>query len=599
LEVLFKKENEYKGLHCRQLAQQTLRDINGTWKSFQALMREYKNPTKRYDGKSKKIIEKPSKPRYKDKIKGQCVAIFTDQVVRIKDGIEEDSNVIWNCGIKEPRQTDKKILYIHFPKEVGLSPIKTRLKKLKQVRIVPKGFNYIIEIVYERKVLNFDLIEERIAGIDIGINILMAIANNVGLEHFLIDGKPVKVINQFFEKEMARLRRERDLQLKKERTEFQAICELLRCKFDKKSGLLSSKSFTQRKNKVLRRKVKHEAYFSSLSDFINGESFKLEGEDSIEKMVEYLVNLYSNKNKWTLSEIVKIIHDFYMDDEYNPKKVRKFLMEIVKDEDFSIENFSKNYKKFFKVKDQPIKILKRVVKKLFRKEKIAIEKLKKTLEYYDKYALKPKTELIKMKLELKDVIYAPTKRMENLKKTRATKLKNYFHQASRYIINWCIENRIGTLVIGYNECWKQKTKMGKRMNQIFAGIPFLKLINAIRYKAEEVGISVILVNEAHTSKCSFLDCEPIKHHDNYIGERTRRGTFKSGNGHQIHADINSALNIIKRARPDSFNEYIEMVSGQPRIKKTKLENLLLNPRFIKLKNNSLVEHCSKKAISFA
>jgi len=78
------------------------------------------------------------------------------------------------------------------------------------------------------------------------------------------------------------------------------------------------------------------------------------------------------------------------------------------------------------------------------------------------------------------------------------------------------------------------------------------LVNMIKYKAEEEGIEVILQEESHTSKCSFLDNEPIEHHENYLGKRVSRGIFRASDGTKINADINAAYNIIRKVFPKAF-----------------------------------------------
>ncbi|MDF2955095.1 MAG: Transposase [Candidatus Alkanophagales archaeon MCA70_species_2] len=83
----------------------------------------------------------------------------------------------------------------------------------------------------------------------------------------------------------------------------------------------------------------------------------------------------------------------------------------------------------------------------------------------------------------------------------------------------------------------------------------------IKYKAEERGVEVIVVEEDHTSKCSFLDGEPIEHRD-YIGGRNR-GLFKSARGVIINADVNGAYNIIRKAIPEAFADGIEGVGLHP------------------------------------
>jgi len=74
----------------------------------------------------------------------------------------------------------------------------------------------------------------------------------------------------------------------------------------------------------------------------------------------------------------------------------------------------------------------------------------------------------------------------------------------------------------------------------------------LQYKAEEAGIAVKEQEESHTSKCSFLDNESIEHHDKYIGKRIKRGIFRSAKGILINADVQGALNIIRKAFPKAF-----------------------------------------------
>ena len=135
---------------------------------------------------------------------------------------------------------------------------------------------------------------------------------------------------------------------------------------------------------------------------------------------------------------------------------------------------------------------------------------------------------------------------------RNNRLKYCLHWLSCRLIELCVSNRIGIIVIGYNKEWKQDINLGKRPNQNFVQIPHKTLINYIQYKAKEYGIVVKLQEESYTSKCSFLDHEPIKKHETYKGKRVKRGLFLSKYGKQIHADINAAYNIAKKAGYDFY-----------------------------------------------
>ena len=136
---------------------------------------------------------------------------------------------------------------------------------------------------------------------------------------------------------------------------------------------------------------------------------------------------------------------------------------------------------------------------------------------------------------------------DTLSRWRMNHLNDYFHKASRYIVNQLVSNNINTLIIGYNKGWKQDANIGKVNNQKFVQIPFLKFVNMLEYKCQLVGITVVRQQESYTSKCSFLDNEPIKKHKEYAGKRIKRGLFKSRNGKLINADLNGSLNILKKA----------------------------------------------------
>ena len=315
-----------------QTANRVLYTLDKSWKAFFRAIKEY---TKQPD----KFIGRPSPPHYKPK-NGEHILIFTTQQVKLED----------SCLL--------------FPKMTGIDPLKTRLgddTKLKEVRIIPRGTGYICEIVYEKDVESLNLNPNNVAGIDLGLNNIVTMANNIGEQPIVIKGGFVKSMNQYYNKKRAELQSTYDLQ--------------------------------------------------------------------------------------------------------------------------GIKNGSK---------------------------------------------------------------------MNVLTEKRNRKMKDTMHKISRFIIDYCIEHDIGTLVIGHNEGWKQKITLGKRNNQNFVSIPYYILIHDLTYKGEEIGMQVKEQEEAHTSKCSFLDGESIKHHETYTGKRIKRGVFRASDGTKINADVNGALNIIKKAIPKAF-----------------------------------------------
>ena len=321
------KQLDYYSLPT-QVSQQIIKLLYINWKSFYKSLKYY------YKNKSK-FKGKPKIPKYKNK-NGKNILIFSNQQARLNKN------------------------YINFPKKTNIKPLKTKVNNVQQVRIIPKLGHYIVEVVYKKeKEINDNLNKDLYMSIDLGIDNLITTSNNAGLQSFIVNGKIVKSINQYYNKKKAKL-------------------------------------------------------------------------------------------------------NSYVGDKGTSNKLNK--------------------------------------------------------------------------LELK----------------RNNKITDYLHKTSRFIINYCIKNNIKNIVIGYNEGWKQNINIGKRNNQKFVSIPYLKLIQQIQYKSEEVGINVILHEESYTSKCDALSKEKIKFHKNYKGKRIKRGLFQSYINKLINADINGSLNILRKVIGDSF-----------------------------------------------
>ena len=337
-----KNSRNYQELPA-QTAQQVLKVLDRNWKSFFASIKEWENDPSKFNGE-------PRIPKYKPK-NGEFILVFTNQQVKLKDNI------------------------LRFPKKIGLT-LKTRLPDktdIREVRIIPKGVGYVVEIVYQKKTNPKILNKVNIIAIDLGVRNFITMVNNNGLKPFVIKGGVVKSINQYYNKEKARIQ-----------------------------------------------------------------------------------------------------------------------------------------------------------------------------SVYDRQGIKT------------------AKKMQKLTSKRNRKINDYFHKTSQKIIEYCVFHDIGTVVIGYNPDWKQKCLLGKRNTQNFVTIPYYKLIEQLEYKAEEQGIMVIKQEESHTSKCSFLDNEPIKHHKKYLGRRITRGLFKSTTGTIINADVNGAYNILKKAFLNAFEaDRIEDVGLHP------------------------------------
>ncbi|MGG3291187.1 transposase [Geobacillus stearothermophilus] len=341
LDKMLKHEQVYKELPA-QTSQQILRLLDKNWKSFFEAIKDWSKNKEKYLGK-------PKLPKYKKK-NGRNVVIFTNQQCKIKDG------------------------YIKFPK-TSLK-LKTKvIKGLQQVRIVPKGSIYVIEVVYKKEIPNMIRESNRVVGIDLGLNNFVTMVNNIGETPIVINGKGVKSINQYYNKQ--------------------------------------------------------KAYFQSILKKQNGLDW--------------------------------------------------------------------------------------------------------------------------------------SKRLEKITLKRNNKIKDFMHKASRYVVNYCINNNISTIVIGNNKNWKQNINLGTINNQNFVQVPYDMFINQLKYKCEEVGIKLIVTEESYTSGTSFLDGEaPTKENYNK-NRRIKRGLFKSNKGILINADVNGAYQIIKKVSPNAFNKSygVEAVVLQP------------------------------------
>jgi IS605 OrfB family transposase len=166
----------------------------------------------------------------------------------------------------------------------------------------------------------------------------------------------------------------------------------------------------------------------------------------------------------------------------------------------------------------------------------------------------------------------------NLYNKRNNYLNNQFHLISKRIVDYCIDNQIYNIVIGYNKLWKDNSKMSKKTNQNFVQLPFGKLTNFIEYKCKLNGINFKTNEESYTSKCDALALESIKKQEVYSGKRIERGLFKSSNNKVINSDVNGALNILRK---------VDKCKGESFVKKITESGAVIVPIKIRLNDLSL------------
>ncbi len=344
MDKLFKQENmdfDYRNMPTAQSAQQDLRLLEKNWKSFFKSIKDYtKNP--------EKYIGRPKLPKYLPK-NGRNILILTNCNCKVKNGI------------------------IKFPKVFNGFTLNTKVEKLQQVRILPRNKYFIIEVIYKEEIQEPKEDNNKYLGIDIGLDNLATIANNIGALPIIINGKGLKSINKFYNKEISHYR-----------------------------------------------------------------------------------------------EVAKRMNN---------------------------------------------------------------------LDY--------------------------TNRMNKLTIKRNNLVSNFMHKASKFVIDYALSLDVNTIVIGNNKDWKRESSMSKKVNQSFVGIPHQDFINKIIYKAENVGIKVILTEESYTSGTSFLDNElPVKEFYNK-SRRVFRGLFKSNIGKLINADLNGAFQIMRKVFPNVKADGIEGIGLCP------------------------------------
>ena len=148
----------------------------------------------------------------------------------------------------------------------------------------------------------------------------------------------------------------------------------------------------------------------------------------------------------------------------------------------------------------------------------------------------------------------PTNKQRSITLNRNNKVNDYMSKIARKVIDYCILNDIGTLVVGYNETFQQSSNIGKTNNQTFVNIPYGKLRKKIEYLCRLNNIVYMKQEESYTSKASFWDKDiiPVYNADNpkqyvFSGKRIHRGLYQCANGNTLNADVNGALNILNKS----------------------------------------------------
>lgn len=164
------------------VGQQTLRLLNENWKSFFKAIQDWKQNSSKYLGR-------PKLPKYKD-INGRYLWCLDSNKIKIKNGFVYFS---W-----------KKIKTFN---NVFLSKIPNG-SKILQCRFIPCGLGYMMEVVYQIEVPEVPIESNNIVAIDLGVDNFVTMTNNIGLQPIIIKGGVIKSINQYYNKNLAKIQLE-------------------------------------------------------------------------------------------------------------------------------------------------------------------------------------------------------------------------------------------------------------------------------------------------------------------------------------------------------------------------------------------------------
>ena len=135
-------------------------------------------------------------------------------------------------------------------------------------------------------------------------------------------------------------------------------------------------------------------------------------------------------------------------------------------------------------------------------------------------------------------------RIRKLGDKRSRQINDYLNNYSNFILQYCLENDVGFVVIGEGWMAQNGVNHGDKNNQNFVNLPFAKFVQKLKSKLMLNGISFKAREESYTSKCDHLAGEVMCHHEEYMGKRYPRGLFKSSTGIVLNADVNGALGIM-------------------------------------------------------
>ena len=178
-----------------------------------------------------------------------------------------------------------------------------------------------------------------------------------------------------------------------------------------------------------------------------------------------------------------------------------------------------------------------------------------------------------------------SKTINRLHRKRVRRNKDFAYKSAALTIITAIKTGTGTIVVGYNKGIKNLPSTSKEVNQTLGLVPWKAYIDRLKYLSDLIGINLIVHEEAYTSKCDALALEEIKKHEVYLGKRTDRDTFVSSTDVTLNADVNGALNILRKGLGTKGDKIISSM-----LKKKNFVGSLCRPREVYIYESRYAVH---------
>lgn len=189
-------------------------------------------------------------------------------------------------------------------------------------------------------------------------------------------------------------------------------------------------------------------------------------------------------------------------------------------------------------------------------------KLKSQNQWYNKQRARLSS------VKAKQGIKGDTSRMSATTEKRNRRIQDFVYCSAKYIVDYCLTHKIGNIVVGFNDGFQENPNLGKVNNQNFVMIPYGKFKNRLKFLCNRFGINYIEQEESYTSKASFFDSDKIPiwnpqnlHQGSFTGKRIHRGLYQRSNGQVLNADVNGALNIMRKSKLNQI-QHLEQCRGE-------------------------------------